>query len=1313
LLVLLDKRQGDGHYLDKLLFIKYSVVTILHDENLKAELSRILDYASVQRMLREKKSTVDTYTRIQELKRLLAEYNTMNSVERILKIFRLLEVKDTVIRRFEFIYSLSNDFKCPPLNVDYLKQYDISFDSKDFQRSMNNTLTNYNSIGIDVPLPTLIFIGFDVDLTKVINEINNMNPAPTNKLIKIHAFNQIIITGDVVLENKCLSIISPIWKSNGNNIKLIGPNGVNWSKQFNKYPSSLDYSAPDTLPGENGNTNIAALNGKSGDHGSNGPSFQAFGNFYSGTLQVLSSGGNGGNGQNGQRGEDGQEGGKATWYYGINVILKSSKNAGRGGNGGTGGNGGSRGLGGHPGKGHIDTKLKNYITFSGNKGNDGIHGTPGKYGLGGKGGYQYTDKKSKKNIYADPGSIGASGQDAVEQKNPDDSEYVTLWTILSYEKSLISLLYRNDASRHIALDILLNIVKGDHSAMFEVGSQLGLAGIIEELILIHECYWKYLFDNDQNPILLEKIDLIDLYESFMTKLVKNFVLPVGEDPNTLISIYTSAYAAYSSLRSTYSIINLNYLDYYQNNSVKDYQTILRDNKKIEAKNKYSEPIIKDIETANNLIKKLSELGLTYITEFDTQFKRLFAKLKSVNEENKKEVEKLRRQSYFSIVSEILGFGTKMISCFGPKGKMIGALGEAVQGGLTSNTDADVKLNELGNPIEYVEYDFDDENLLKPNINKSPAIDLIFDCKLSKNNNKSIEDLKKEFEGDPIKFSEDHILVLTTQLEKNKRALNERFVQDGSRNFLDATYDVIQGKIPTKLLEVRDDLQKDMEKTKKALNAMGTVFEFGTTVKNIQLTLKKVKLYEEKSKLTVMKSKDLKNFVNTTFRKFLSTLSNVDSLSNASSRSVLDYLKFKVKKSVDDMIRYFRAYFKGFDYEGTDDILNLFTKYDQLSEAIESTCGRILDNGDQLRLSSLIVNTSLATVVKEAYLNRYNHMNMLTSAMTVIKEGNDIINISKQIFFPYTIDYNDLFLDKKIANPSIQTNQTTANIADASNTANNVQIQSILDITKVDDPLKKVQSVVSTVVAHVNILRKNFELTKSALQESRMYLFRSRFDSTTNEDSNLKSFFICREKQKLLDFAYGKLIEVQVDIYSEGIPQNIDAVKFTEISIRFKYVGDNAENETKFKTYRKSLESMSVEMTSSGYYDYKYNGVVYRFENTVVSPSSNYGKTSKNRNEYYQNISVSAPLFSPYTTWRIRLVPSNNNKQYDANGNLTANSNLIITAGISIEDIKNYELHFVGEGSYLKTTAFEDLGNLYNVVKISKAYEAYKLEPSIM
>jgi len=819
----------------------------------------------------------------------------------------------------------------------------------------------------------------------------------------------------------------------------------------------------------------------------------------------------------------------------------------------------------------------------------------------------------------------------------------------------------------------------------------------------------------------------------------NCKLSEEQDPNVLLRIYTSAYSAYSSLQTS---INLNYRSHYEDVEVKDYQSIYNEFKNLLKNKEYSQNIYDDIENANKMIKTIEKLSVKFLQDFHNDF--------DLNGSESPKV--ILQNSYFFIASEMLLFGTKLISNVVLKGETTGKLEEVVKGivdgatGLYDNNDYE-KLYVSGNPIDYVEYEFNDNDLWKPCVNKSKVVDLVYNCNLDKNKNKVISELKEEFVQNPIEFLQDNLQELQINIESINKDILPYIVSGAvEKDMIDMIVNSIDFKktstkspekfsmaisnltaqkisqLRQKEKKVNDTLKKkkaddkifakklkeDLKTSKNALNAVGAVLDLARVVVKINQLL--IDVERALTTQNVLNVGDLKKFVKKIFKNFQSSLSNAgDLFANANSHPVLDKPTFKIKKSLDEMIRYFRFYFTGSEHKGTDRILQFFNQYDQLREAIESICGRILVNGEKLRLASLITNTSLVGGVQDKYKTRYTYMEQFTTAMILLREGNEILYTSTPIFFPQSIDYAGTFQN---INSTIQTSTT--------NFLNNADVQTLLkNSTTGNDALDKVKFVLNTVVKGIHKLRKSYEHSKYSLQESRKYLYFSRFDSSAHDKTILKSFFICRDKDKLLNWMYGNPIQVRMDINSEDTPLHIDAVKFTEISIKLKYVGNNNDYKQYFEIYDKSLRAMTVEMTSSGYYDYKFNGIIYRIKNAVINPSSNYGDTLHGRNEDYINISNAAPLFSPYTTWTIRLIDVNSNlDESHTAGILKANLDLMEEAGISKDNITDYELHFVGVGTYLKNLSFlrptddiigiSNTKNLYSEVKISKDYEAFRI-----
>ena len=71
-----------------------------------------------------------------------------------------------------------------------------------------------------------------------------------------------------------------------------------------------------------------------------------------------------------------------------------------------------------------------------------------------------------------------------------------------------------------------------------------------------------------------------------------------------------------------------------------------------------------------------------------------------------------------------------------------------------------------------------------------------------------------------------------------------------------------------------------------------------------------------------------------------------------------------------------------------------------------------------------------------------------------------------------------------------------------------------------------------------------------------------------------------------------------------------------------------------------------EMSSSGNYYYRYNGVFYNLPSAELEFVRSYDPDDKkNRfgNKLYEKVAKGEPMFSPYTTWKLKLKRETNAK----------------------------------------------------------------------
>jgi hypothetical protein len=124
-LVLNKVRDDNSLDASKVSCIKYTVSAILHNGNyhiILSDPSRILIEVlrnQIPELIRDQQQTKGIISHIIEILPHLLTYNGNPTMENFIKILRSLKVGDTVIKRYEFIYSLSNSLLLPTLKLGY------------------------------------------------------------------------------------------------------------------------------------------------------------------------------------------------------------------------------------------------------------------------------------------------------------------------------------------------------------------------------------------------------------------------------------------------------------------------------------------------------------------------------------------------------------------------------------------------------------------------------------------------------------------------------------------------------------------------------------------------------------------------------------------------------------------------------------------------------------------------------------------------------------------------------------------------------------------------------------------------------------------------------------------------------------------------------------------------------------------------------------------------------------------------------------------------------------------------------------------
>ena len=1293
-----------------------------------------------------------------------------HTVQQLLIIFRDLEVDDNYLQRLQFFDQVIGGIKLPKTLVD--KDYFDSF------LTINELTKPTETFDLDVDattsLRTIIFSGFNISMNEVKKwTIDNSNKVllQNTQLMLIFAFSTVTFDIDDDLYLHCdISIICPKWiVTKSCSINLFAKDGKDGKycldESNNIYGDKVieDTSNPeDNYPctsASYANPGADGANGKKGQTGYTGYNFQGIGIDVvisnRNVLTVHSKGGNGGKGSDGFRGHKGQDGANPSDIHLFKLVQLRS---GRGGNGGYGGYGGWFGS---PGNIYLSAGLKDTIRSITEK---GVNGGNGKGGNGGMFGDVFGDTMEfgddgfwpYEPLYGgDDGSCGLGGRlkmislgswaDTYNRKNdnffpppknrppdldrqlPKDEKRfseITMKTLIQYEKSLIKYFYgKGNILKDMALDALLTLVGGGNEAMFEIGSSLSVDGLIDELILIHTCYWSFLFVDDSSKITLTATELSSLYDAFLGKVMGYSGDGDENDFKVLLNLYTSALAALNMFHTSYTVTDLEYLTVFDDIvKVKDYNQIVKSYKDTSTLNKYCDSILSDITKAENIIEQLNNLGKTYMSKLKDAINESVKTLNNAEEINQAHADDVANKKNAGIAGAFIGWFGKFFSNFGPKGQVAGAgltVVSSIMGAATDTSQDTIK--QLGNPVEYI--DFDPPDLTQPanptTISKNSHVFKLLGG-LQRKADFSVDEVKKYSDSnvkvdlevkldsiDKIQLAarhptSDNISYLTTQrnnLAVKKSAVDSYLkgalaVTPKTKLFADSLYALTDEKItpppykpskqgeidkPTKQKHDEDVLEakEKLKYIKMGIGAISSLCDIASLVGQCNEIAFNAESVQKQNELFKAKNKDVQNFINTSLNKVLNDLRNMsDNFSQAGSRAELDYSRFKVKRAIDGVVAYFRGYFDNFEFSSKATLFAMFDNFNTLSATLESIYGRILDNYNQVNLARLIAALSGNDDSSVARYKHYTYFKELHMSILIAKEGNDIMYMARQLYFPDSISFNSTPFDPI---DIIITNILDGTVADASNS---------------------VQTLVQHVLTSLDEVRKKQAVTKYCQTSIDKYQVPLR--EFNNLDSNKHcgpSFCICRDIDKIrnvLNQTKGG-VNIVASISAAENPKNFEAVKFSEIYVKF-YGGKSVDLE-------KNLGNYQFVLTSSGLYDYKYDDQIYRINNVIVSPISDYfssreerlkatdGKNVRGVNNTYMKLKSAAPLFSPYTTWNI---------------SMTCISGQSPQNEFDQVDLKNVELHLVGVASYLNSDLIVETKSIHDLLKVSSDYDTFNI-----
>ena len=128
-----------------------------------------------------------------------------------------------------------------------------------------------------------------------------------------------------------------------------------------------------------------------------------------------------------------------------------------------------------------------------------------------------------------------------------------------------------------------------------------------------------------------------------------------------------------------------------------------------------------------------------------------------------------------------------------------------------------------------------------------------------------------------------------------------------------------------------------------------------------------------------------------------------------------------------------------------------------------------------------------------------------------------------------------------------------------------------------------------------------------------------------------------------------------------------------------------------------MAEVNVEMTSSGSYYYRYNGLYYNIPSAQFLLKQSYLPERGIKNEVYQTVENNEPLFSPFTSWQIKL---------------RNNENTALNLEEKLKDyLKDVQLVFYGKGAFVDTTTEKNRQTAFRVVRLDESFKPFETDLS--
>lgn len=366
--------------------------------------------------------------------------------------------------------------------------------------------------------------------------------------------------------------------------------------------------------------------------------------------------------------------------------------------------------------------------------------------------------------------------------------------------------------------------------------------------------------------------------------------------------------------------------------------------------------------------------------------------------------------------------------------------------------------------------------------------------------------------------------------------------------------------------------------------------------------------------------------------------------NGMSHAELDIKKWKIQNFFRDMRLYVTQIMTGYTYSMKDDLQLCLTKVDEGMATLIDVYNRIDSYADDAKLAIYIADINSAKSI-EIKMNDPELRDAITRLQQIIRSNLVLekYQLAKHAFKQHYFPFVNKFLNNYDLPQNLRTDNTDSLI-----------LHSMNQIKKWQNAIKE---------------KKSISTEYDNVRHSDVY-----FDGTNQPPFYAWKYrSIKKEINKLFD---GNRMVVRSDI-AHGVNKN--AVKFDEITIRFKLLNERAQY-----NFNEKFSGFQINMTIIGNSYYRCNKRIYSISlDRNVEIISNH--TSINPNDTYRKIKDNDAFLSPYGMWMITL-----------SGDFS-----------KLQDFKNQpmDLELIGHGQYIEHgeytvgTCTDELNKNYNFDKM--------------